>query len=189
MYAITYRHILDIIFKTRRKVSNEYTWKYNRIEAIREKIVTLSTLAAMNKLLLNFYHRSRRKEYLIIEDHTRIKRAPWILIDEENKMHEKENILVPTFMQIDSLTMSAGKMRTASKTYVVSMPSPIIPQFFYIVLLFLLFTPFPTFFLLLSLCLSLRHARISLRPIEHHRKKRRDSFDNFPLWKGLSRTR
>lgn len=45
-------------------------------------------------------------------------------------MHEKENILVPTFMQIDSLTMSAGKMRTASKTYVVSMPSPIIPQFF-----------------------------------------------------------
>lgn len=38
-----------------------------------------------------------------------IKRIPWILIDKENKTYKKENILVPAFMQIDSLTMSAGK--------------------------------------------------------------------------------
>jgi len=91
----------------------------------------------------------------------------WILIDKENK---KENILVSAFMQICSLTMSVGKMRTTSKTYIVSNALSY-SLFFYIVLLFPLFTPFSTFFLFLSPCLSLIHARISLRSIEHYQKK------------------
>lgn len=49
-------------------------------------------------------------------------------------------------------------------------------------------TPFSWFFFLAHSLIE-PPARISLRPIEHHRKKHRDSSDNFPLWKRLSRIR
>jgi len=56
----------------------------------------------------------------------------------------EENILVPAFMQIDSPTMSAGKIRTVS--YVVSNDLSYYSSFFYIVLLFLLLMSYSTFF-------------------------------------------
>lgn len=94
---------------------------------------------------------------------------PWILIGKENK---KGNTLVPAFMQISSLTMSVGKMSShLENVRRVQYPLILLPIFFTSLYLFYSSRPFLTFFLLLSLCLSLSHAKISLRPIEHHRKK------------------
>lgn len=114
---------------------------------------------------------------------TRIKRMPWILINEENK---KETILVPAFMQICSLTMSADKMRTTSKTYVMfnalSYYSPFL--FFTSFYFFHSSRPFPRsfcFFLFISHWATLESVFVPLNTIE---KKHRDSFDNFP---GLER--
>lgn len=72
-------------------------------------------------------------------------------------------------MQIDSLTMFADKMQTISRTYIISNSLSYYPPFFYTILLSLLFTPFflPSF----SLSLIEPVVGISLRPIEHHRKK------------------
>jgi len=68
----------------------------------------------------------------------------------------------------------------------VQYPLILFPTFFTSFYFFYSSRPFPRsfhFFLFVSHWVT----RISLRSIEHHRKKHRNSFDNFPLWKELSR--
>lgn len=57
------------------------------------------------------------------------------------------SLLTSAFMQIDSLTMFADKMQTTSRTYIMSNSLSYYLPFFYTILLFLLFTPFASFFL------------------------------------------